>query len=74
MLALYTGKCVAPQVNLRERISRTLLLSTNKTAHSGFETQRRRHWKSKTGVSVTTQMDMCPTKIKNKTKTLRVDD
>ena len=24
MLALYTGKCVAPQVNLRERISHSL--------------------------------------------------
>ena len=31
---------------------RTPLLSPNKTAHSGFETQRRRHQKSKTDVSV----------------------
>ena len=29
--------------------------SVNKTAHSGIETQRRRHQKSKTGVSVTPQ-------------------
>ena len=30
MLALYTGKGVAPEVNLRERISRTPLHSSNK--------------------------------------------
>ena len=52
MLVLYTGKDVAPEVNLGE--------SMNKAAHSGFETQRRRHQKSKTGVSVFPQMEMCP--------------
>ena len=31
--------------------------------HSGFETQRRHDQKSKTGVSVAAQMEMCPTKI-----------
>ena len=36
MLAIYTGKCFALEVNLREHI----------------ETQRRRHKKSKIGVSV----------------------
>ena len=46
----------------RYYISRTPPSSANKAAPSGFETQRRRHQKSKTGVSVTPQMDMCPTK------------
>ena len=31
MLALYTGKGVAPEVNLRERISHIPLQSSNKT-------------------------------------------
>ena len=38
--------------NLRERVTRTPPHSSNKAAHSDFETQRRRHQKSKTGVSV----------------------
>ena len=58
MLALYTGKGVAPEVNLREHISHTPPQSLNKAAHSGFETQRRRHQKSKTGVSMAPQMKM----------------
>ena len=61
MLALYTGKGVAPEVNLREHISHTPPQSLNKAVHSGFETQRRHHQKSKTGVSVAPQMKMCPT-------------
>ena len=63
MLALYTGKGVASESNLREHISHTPPQSLNKAAHSGFETQRRHHQKSKTGVSVTPQMNMCPTKF-----------
>ena len=51
MMAMYTGKGVAPEA-----------------AHSGFETQSRRHQKSETGVSVTTKVDMCPPKIKKKTQ------
>ena len=39
-------------VNLREHVTRTPPPSANKAAHSGIETQRRRHQKSKTGVSV----------------------
>ena len=35
----------------------------NKVAHSGFETQRRRHQKSETGLSVDPKMDMCPPTI-----------
>ena len=34
-----------------------------KAAHSGFETQRRCHQKSETGVSVAPKMNMCPPKI-----------
>ena len=52
MLAIYTGRGVSPEVNLRDRISHMPLQSLNKAAHSGFETQRRHHQKSKTGVSV----------------------
>ena len=76
MMALYTGKGVTPEVNLKEHISHIAPQSSNKAAHSGFETQRRRHQKSKTGESVAPQkglisktgesvepqMDMCPTK------------
>ena len=62
MLAIYTSKGVTPEVNFRECILRMPLSSVNKVAHSGFETQRRCHQKSKTGVSVAPKMDMCPTK------------
>ena len=54
-LAIYT---VTPEVSLREGISRS-----NKAAHSGLETQRRRPQKSQIGVSVAPRMDMCRTKI-----------
>ena len=66
MLTIYTSRGVTPEVNLRECISCMPLQSSNKAAHSGFETQRRHHQKSKTGVSVAPKMDMCPTKIKQK--------
>ena len=39
---------VTPEVNLREHNTYTTTKS-NKAAHSGFETQRRHHHKSKTG-------------------------
>ena len=42
------------------------LLSANKAAHSGFETQRRHYQKSKTRVSVAPEMDMCPPLILKK--------
>ena len=38
------------------------LLSAKKAAHSGFETQRRRHQKSKTGVSVAPIKKTCALK------------
>ena len=41
------------------------LKSTDKAAHSGFETQGTHHQKSETGVSVAPKMDMYPTKIFN---------
>ena len=37
--------------------------SANKGAHSGFETQRGHHQKSKTGVSVATQKGLMSSKI-----------
>ena len=52
MLAIYTSRGVTPEVNLRESISHTPPPIANKAAHSGFETQRRHHQKSETGVSV----------------------
>ena len=57
-----------PEVNLKEHTSHTPLPSVNKAALSGFETQRRRHQKSKTGVSVLPEKNMCPPKIFKKTK------
>ena len=42
------------------------LSSVNKVAHSGFETHRGSHQKSKTGVSVAPQKDLCPPKVKIK--------
>ena len=48
----------APEVNFRECISP----SANKAAHSGFETQRRHHQKSKTGVSVAPQKGLVSSK------------
>ena len=57
---------VSAMSHQRECISRMPQLSANKVAHSGFETQRRCHQKSKTGVSVAHKKDLCPPKIKNK--------
>ena len=69
MLAIYTDKGVTSEVNLRECILHMPLQSSRKAPHSSFETQRRHHQKSKTGVSVAQQMDMCPTKIFKESKT-----
>ena len=62
MLATMRSAGAAPEMNLRECVIWILLPSTNKAAHSGFETQRRHHQKSKTGVSVAPQKDLCPPK------------
>ena len=48
MLAAKRSAGVAPEVNLREHILRIPPPSVNKAAHSGFETQRKRHQKSTT--------------------------
>ena len=55
ILAAKRSAGVAPEVNLREHVTCTPLPSMNKAANSGFETQRRHHQKSKTGVSVAPQ-------------------
>ena len=52
---------VKPEVNLGETC--TPPSSANKAAHSGFETQRRHHQKSKTGVSVAPQKGLMSSKI-----------
>ena len=49
--------------NLRQRVTHMPTPSANKAPQSGFETQRRRHQKSKTGVSVAPQMDLCLPRI-----------
>ena len=51
MLATKRSAGVAPEVNLRERVTHMPPPSMNKASHSGFETQRRHHQKSKTRVS-----------------------
>ena len=52
MLATKRLVGVTPEVNLCENVTVHRLPSANKAAHSGFETQRRRHQKSKTwGIS-----------------------
>ena len=53
---------VAPEVNLRECVTGMPLPSSDKAANSGFETQRRRHHKSKTGVSVAPQKGLMSSK------------
>ena len=59
MLAAKRSAGVTPEVNVRQHVTRTPPTSVSKAAHSGFETQRRRHQKSKTGVSVVLQKDLC---------------
>ena len=65
-LAAKRSAGVSPAVNLKEHASHTPPPSTNKAAHSGFETQRRLYQKSKIGVSVAPKMYMCPSKLKKK--------
>ena len=57
MLAAKRSAGVIPEVNLRECVTHTPLPSSNEAAHSGFQTQSRHRQKSKTGVSVTPQMN-----------------
>ena len=55
MLAAKRSAGVTLEVNLKECIAHMPPPSMNKAAPSGFETQRRHHQKSKTGVSVAPQ-------------------
>ena len=55
---------VAPEVNLRNS------MQVGKRA-SGFKTQGRRHQKSKTGISMAPQKDICRPKFKRKEKNRR---
>ena len=56
MLAVKRSESVAPEVNLRECVTHNMPpLCVNKAAHTGFETQSRRHQKSKRGVSIAPQ-------------------
>ena len=71
MLATKRLAGVAPEVNLKERVTRMPPPSSNNATHTGFEAQRRRHQKSETGVSVAPEMDMCPTKKLKKEKRKR---
>ena len=48
--------------------------SVNKAAHSDFETQRRHHQKSKTGVSVGPQKKLCLPKLKKKYNKAKIQE
>ena len=62
---------VAPEVNFREHVTCMPPQSINKAAHSGFETLKRYHQKSKAGVLEAPQKkDLCPQKFFLKKKTL----
>ena len=63
MLATKRLVGVTPEVNLREYITCMPLPSENKAAHSGFETYRKHHQKSKTAVSVAPQKGLMSSKI-----------
>ena len=51
MLTTKRSAVVILGVNLREHVIHAPPPSMNKAAHFGFETQRRHHKKSKTGIS-----------------------
>ena len=63
---------MAPEVNLRECVTYMPPPNVDKFAHSGFETQRRCHQKSKTRVSVPPQKGhICsPKSFRKKNKTV----
>ena len=66
LAVMWRSAGVAPEVNLREHITCTPLSTTNKAAHFGFETQGRRHQKSKTWVSVAPQKGFMSSKYLKK--------
>ena len=55
MLATKRSVGVTPEVKLRKCVTLMPLSIVNKAAHSGLETKKRHHQKSKTGVSVAKQ-------------------
>ena len=63
MLTTKRSAGVTPEVNSREHVTQMPLSSVNKAAHSGFETQRRCHQKSKTEISVVPQKGLMSSKI-----------
>ena len=62
MLAIKRLAGIVPEVNLRECVTYMPPPSENKTAHSGFETQRQHHQKSKTEISVAPQQRLVSSK------------
>ena len=62
ILASKRSAGVIPEVNLSEHVTHAPPPSANNASHSGLETQRRRHQKSKTGVSVTPQKGLISSK------------
>ena len=66
MLSIYTGRDVTAEVYLRDTYM-TYTSDKVRISQNPFWlwTQRRRHQKSETGVSLAPKMDMCPTKFNN---------
>ena len=62
MLATNKSAGETLEVNFRDYVTHTSPPSTSKAAHSGFETQRRHHQKSITGVSVVPQKGLLSSK------------
>ena len=62
MLAAKRSAGVTPEVNLGEHVTCMPPPSTNKAAHSDFETQKRCHKKSKIEVSVAPQKGLMSSK------------
>ena len=58
MLVAKRSAGATPEVNLRECVTYIPLPSANKAAHTGFETQRRHHQKSKRVVPVAPQKEL----------------
>ena len=66
---------VTPDVSIRENVICMPPPSANKVAHSGFETQKRLHKKSKTGVSVAPQKGLMSSQFAfNKKMPLSVEE
>ena len=66
---MHVGKCLANMLVIyagKGNVYHMLPPSANKAAHSGFETKRRCHQRSVTGVSVVPKMDIHQTFLKKK--------